>query len=148
MTEPTPDEADELRIERQRTATGAMRLRPAAQPRRREALEPATEVPTGLEVVIAETGEHLVSDGERWRPTDQTRPGVPADVAGERAAGAIDALETQLAELRDGLEALHSVLEIGPNRLCRECLLPHPCRTVRLARTSPDDPAPREVPTQ
>lgn len=91
----------------------------------------------------------------RLRPA--TRPGAPAEVARERAAGAIDALEQQLAEsdqLVDALEArLDAVLELhtphafGPQtaRLCRECLTSHPCQTRRLAevvagtRTPPEE---------
>jgi hypothetical protein len=66
----------------------------------------------------------------RLRPA--ARPGVPADVAGQRAAGAIDALEAQLAELDAGLAELLEVHSVGPSGFCRECLVPHPCATRRL----------------
>jgi hypothetical protein len=68
-----------------------------------------------------------VSDPAKRTPTEAmrlkpaTRPGAPAEVVHERTA------DEALGELLE----LHSSASVVD--LCRECLLPHPCRTRQLA---------------
>lgn len=50
----------------------------------------------------------------------------------------------RLEQLADAITRLHRPLEIGHATLCRECLLPHPCRTVRLVHPGTDTHTPRE----
>lgn len=79
------------------------------------------------------------TEAMRLRPR-ATRPGAPTEVARERNAGAIDALETTIAERDEQLasvaRALAELLELHtPSPLvpmCRECLMPAPCPTRRL----------------
>lgn len=86
------------------------------------------------------------TEAMRLRPA--TRPGVPPEVARERSIGAFDAIEAQLAELVEALERLHSPFELAAGPLCSECLLPHPCRTLRLAHPGAGTDTPREDPPQ
>jgi hypothetical protein len=90
--------------------------------------------------------KRTATDAMRLRPA--VRPGADPEVARERQAGAIDALEAQLAELVEALERLHSPLELDAGSLCRECLAPHPCRTVRLVHPDTEGATPREDSTQ
>lgn len=67
--------------------------------------------------------------------------------AARALADAIDRqgrLEVQLGELVDGLTRLHRPLELDAGTLCRECLTPHPCRTLRLAHPGTGTDTPRE----
>jgi len=84
--------------------------------------------------------KRTATDAMRLRPA--ARPGADPEVARTRQAGAIDALETQLAELVEALERLHAPLELDSGSLCRECLTPHPCRTVRLVHPGAEGATP------
>ena len=88
------------------------------------------------------------TDAMRLRPAARPRLGAEPEVARARHAGAIDALEQQLAELVEALEVLHRPLELDSGSHCRECLLPHPCRTLRLVHPGAGGATPREDPTQ
>lgn len=92
-----------------------------------------------------------MSDEPRKRTATEAmrlRPGAPADVARERAAGAVDALEARLAEVSARLDAVLELHDSSLVRLCLECLLPHPCRTRQLAEGAPPTPTPPEDASQ
>ena len=103
-----------------RTATEAMRLKPAAQ-RPRPGVDPA---------VAAE------------RAAAFTAGRADAFDAIERT------LDELVDELVDALSRLHAPLELSASTICRECLTLHPCRTMRLVHPGTEGAPPREDSTQ
>lgn len=100
------------------------------------------------ELPEATARKRTATEAMRLRPATRPRPGADPEVARHRAAGSIDALEQQLAELVAALEQLHAPLALTAGELCRECLLPHPCRTLRLVHPGAEGATPREEESQ